>query len=108
MSNNDKNLLNFLKQNSLFTNSPSKNGLRKSKSRSKDKNESKGTPTKPRDAYLEDPYQKTRSFAPQDNYRPQDNYKPQGNFRPQDNYRPQDNFRPQDNYRPQESYNAPV
>lgn len=51
MSNNDHSLLNFLKTNSLFTQSPTKNGLRQSKSRSKDKSNSKNTPTKNRNNF---------------------------------------------------------
>lgn len=50
MSNPDNNLLTFLKKNSLFTNSPTKAGTRKSKSKSRSKDkltESKLTPTKP-------------------------------------------------------------
>lgn len=54
MSNND-NLLTFLKKNSLF-NSPSKNGSRKSKSRSKDNSESRKTPTRNKETFFEDPY----------------------------------------------------
>lgn len=60
-SGNDNNLLTFLKKNSLFTNSPTKNA-RKSKSRSKDKlTDSKFTPSK-------DPYQeetRPRPFFPE-------------------------------------------
>lgn len=63
MSNNDHNLLNFLKQNALFTNSPSKSG-RKSKSRSKDKNiDSKNSPTKNKDIFYEDTYNKNKNFS---------------------------------------------
>jgi hypothetical protein len=66
MSNNeDHNLLTFLKKNSLFTNSPTKNGLRRSsKSRSKDKKtESKQTPTKTKDVYFDDSYNRNKQFT---------------------------------------------
>jgi hypothetical protein len=64
MSSNDNNLLSFLKKNSLFTNSPTKNGTRKSKSRSKDKNnEIKVSSTKNREQLFDDGY-KNKQLAP--------------------------------------------
>lgn len=62
MSNPDNNLLTFLKKNSLFTNSPTKPGTRKSKSKSRSKD--KHTPSKPQEPYFVD-YQ-ARSYAPQE------------------------------------------
>lgn len=74
MSTPDNNLLTFLKKNSLFTNSPTKNGTRKSKSksRSKDKlSESKLMSNKPQpyQQFQQQPYYedyKPRTFAPQE------------------------------------------
>lgn len=78
MSNPDNNLLTFLKKNSLFTNSPTKNGTRKSKSksRSKDKlSESKFAPSQPQpyQQYQQQPYYedyKPRTFVPPEQLAP--------------------------------------
>lgn len=78
MSNPDNNLLTFLKKNSLFTNSPTKNGTRKSKSksRSKDKlSESKFAPNQPQpyQPYHQQPYYedyKPRTFVPPEQLAP--------------------------------------
>ncbi len=61
MSTQDNNLLTFLKKQTLFGNSPTKI-KRKSSSRSKDKNSSRGTPTK-QEIVFDAP--KTNLFAPQ-------------------------------------------
>jgi hypothetical protein len=71
MSTADNNLLTFLKKNSLFTNSPTKNGSRKSKSKSRSKDkmtESKMTPTKPREPFFED--YKPRTYVPPEQLAP--------------------------------------
>lgn len=62
MSTGDNSLLNFLKSNSLFNQSPTKNGLRKSKSRSKDKSNSINTPTKNREVVNEDQNRRNKLF----------------------------------------------
>ena len=62
MSSNDNSLLNFLKTNSLFTQSPNKNTLRKSKSRSKDKSNSINTPTKNKEIINEDINRRSKLF----------------------------------------------
>ena len=87
MSNNDHSLLNFLKTNSLFNQSPTKNGLRQSKSRSKDKSNSKNTPTKIRNTFEEEDYRRgnkllTPSFevnfnSQQETYRQSEPYRQQ-------------------------------
>jgi hypothetical protein len=120
MSNNDHSLLNFLKTNSLFNQSPTKNGLRQSKSRSKDKSNSKNTPTKNRNTFEEEDYRRgNKLFAPNfeanfnsqqeayrqpEPYRQQESLRPQEPFRQQETYKQPETFKPVDNYKP---YNPP-